>query len=478
MSAQRIVSFGVFEADLEARELRKGGVRVKLQQQPFRVLQMLLERPGKVVTRGKLQSELWSDDTFVEFDKNLSTAVQKIRQALGDSSTAPRYVETVPRVGYRFIAPVDARQDSPQDARPAPTRLRLAWALGGLLALLLVGAAFLWQRGPTPPERVLYDPKPLTSYPGQEINPELSPDGNQVAFAWDGGEGGNFDIYLKSVGPGEPVRLTNHPTDEYGPAWSPDGKFIAFTREQLMEERGEVMIIPALGGRERKVGENLTPADIPWRFMAWTPDSRWLIFTEPTSGTMESAGLVLVSVLNGEQRRLTSPSDQAGAPTMDLFPSVSLDGRWVAFIRNVSSNWNIFKIAVSPDPAPVGPALRLSADTGSYPMLPVWSAGGDSLIYSDRHSDGPDGLWRIDASGDHPPEPLRIEGVYAVVSARARRMVYQRGDSSSDIWKLELAGPGQAKAPPRRLIASSYRDVHSEYSPDGSPYCVHFLPLG
>ena len=292
MSAQRIVSFGVFEADLEARELRKGGVRVKLQQQPFRVLQMLLERPGKVVTRGKLQSELWSDDTFVEFDKNLSTAVQKIRQALGDSSTAPRYVETVPRVGYRFIAPVDARQDSPQDARPAPTRLRLAWALGGLLALLLVGAAFLWQRGPTPPERVLYDPKPLTSYPGQEINPELSPDGNQVAFAWDGGEGGNFDIYLKSVGPGEPVRLTNHPTDEYGPAWSPDGKFIAFTREQLMEERGEVMIIPALGGRERKVGENLTPADIPWRFMAWTPDSRWLIFTEPTSGTMESAGLV------------------------------------------------------------------------------------------------------------------------------------------------------------------------------------------
>ena len=228
-----LIRFGVFEFDLKARELRKRGVRLKLQQQPFQVLAMLLERPGEAVTREQLRSELWSDDTYVLFDKNLSTAVQKIRQALGDSSTSPQYVETIPRVGYRFIAPVDPCETSAVPETPGHFRSKVAWGVAGLTALLLLGASLAWQPRLTPPARDFPQETPLTAYPGQEIDPAFSPDGSQVAFAWNGAEDGDFDLYLRTLGPGDPVRLTEDPKDDTDPAWSPDGRFIAFIRREL-----------------------------------------------------------------------------------------------------------------------------------------------------------------------------------------------------------------------------------------------------
>src|SRR6266850_1739404 len=101
-----ILRFGVFEVDVRAGELRKQGVRIKLQEQPFHVLTLLLQRPGDIVTREELRSQNWPADTFVDFDNSLNTAVNKLREALGDSADSPRFVETLPRRGYRFIAPV------------------------------------------------------------------------------------------------------------------------------------------------------------------------------------------------------------------------------------------------------------------------------------------------------------------------------------------------------------------------------------
>src|SRR5258708_22806616 len=105
-SNSRIVRFGVFELDLSAGELRKNGVKLRLQEQPFQVLAMLLERAGEVVTREELRQKLWPSDTFVDFDHSLNTAVNKVREVIGDSASSPRYVETLARRGYRFIAPV------------------------------------------------------------------------------------------------------------------------------------------------------------------------------------------------------------------------------------------------------------------------------------------------------------------------------------------------------------------------------------
>src|SRR5512147_948714 len=104
----KVVRFGIFEADLVAGELRKRGRKVELQDQPFHVLAVLLGRPKEVVTREELRQALWPADTFVEFDESLNKAVQKLRQALGDSADNPRFIETRPRKGYRFIAPVEA----------------------------------------------------------------------------------------------------------------------------------------------------------------------------------------------------------------------------------------------------------------------------------------------------------------------------------------------------------------------------------
>ena len=115
------IRFGAFELDLQAGELRKGRVKIRLQDQPFRVLVLLLQRPGEVVTRDELRQQLWSDDTFVDFDHGLNTAINKIREALGDSASHPRFVETLPRRGYRFIYSVAGlrEQAAGGDSEPA-----------------------------------------------------------------------------------------------------------------------------------------------------------------------------------------------------------------------------------------------------------------------------------------------------------------------------------------------------------------------
>src|SRR5467141_3673671 len=119
------LSFGVFELDLRAGELRKHGLRVRLQEQPFQVLATLTEHPGEVVTREELQKKLWPADTFVDFDHGLNAAIRRLRDALGDSAENPRFVETLARRGYRFVAPVAAKPNgtslAPQTVvAPAP----------------------------------------------------------------------------------------------------------------------------------------------------------------------------------------------------------------------------------------------------------------------------------------------------------------------------------------------------------------------
>jgi len=118
--AGRVVRFGVFEVDLAAGELRKNGRRIRLQEQPFQMLALLLERPGDVVTREEVRQKLWPADTFVDFDHSLNTAINKVREALGDSASSPRYVETLARRGYRFLAQVERAQMAGALANSAP----------------------------------------------------------------------------------------------------------------------------------------------------------------------------------------------------------------------------------------------------------------------------------------------------------------------------------------------------------------------
>ena len=193
------VRFGVFQLDVSSGELFKAGVRVTLAAQPLQILIALLDRPGALVTRDELRQRLWPSDTFVDFEHGLNAAVKRLRDALGEDAASPRFIETLPRRGYRFIAPVitsapplpaalqtetPAVMGEPRHARPVRIGVN-AWTLGsaaGVLVLAAVSALFLTRaRGVNGHAPRLV---PLTSLAGDEMRPALSPDGTQVAFFW------------------------------------------------------------------------------------------------------------------------------------------------------------------------------------------------------------------------------------------------------------------------------------------------------
>ncbi len=131
------VHFGPFDVDLAAGELRKGGTKIKIQELPLRVLAVLLERPGAVITRDELREKLWAEDEFVEFEHSLNTAVNKLRSALGDAADHPRYIETIPKRGYRFSGGIE--KGAVRQPRPGPSRSRaLPWVVAGVAVVVAV----------------------------------------------------------------------------------------------------------------------------------------------------------------------------------------------------------------------------------------------------------------------------------------------------------------------------------------------------
>ncbi|MGB7589604.1 MAG: winged helix-turn-helix domain-containing protein, partial [Terriglobia bacterium] len=146
----RLLRFGVFEVDLRTGELRKQGLKVKLQGQPFQVLAMLLERPGELVTREEIREKLWPEDTFIDFEHSVNNSIKRLREALGDDPAAPRFIETLPRHGYRFIAPVEggAMQElplpttGPRAVRESPLRRHWAFAVASGLVVAVVAVLF------------------------------------------------------------------------------------------------------------------------------------------------------------------------------------------------------------------------------------------------------------------------------------------------------------------------------------------------
>src|ERR1035437_10522227 len=166
----RVIRFGVFEVDLQEAELRKSGIRIKLQEQPFQILTILLERPGQTVTREELRRQLWPADTFVDFDHSLNSSIKKLREALGDNSENPRFIETLHRRGYRFIASVDGARASAagqtelpsEPAQPVPAaradwKQAARWWKWTAVVVLAVLAVLLglWLRSPLPRARVI-----------------------------------------------------------------------------------------------------------------------------------------------------------------------------------------------------------------------------------------------------------------------------------------------------------------------------------
>jgi len=342
---------------------------------------------------------------------------------------------------------------------------RLVWALAGSAVLIAAAGFGLWLLRPahhTAPKTV-----PLTSYPGQQRDPAISPDGKQVAFAWDGEQGGNFDIYVKLVDAGAPLRLTSNPANESAPAWSPDARYIAFRRD--FTDHAEIWMVPALGGAERKLGESPRYAGLAWSpnssGLAWSPDGKYLVLVDKNA-PREPDSLFMLSVETGDKRRLTlPPAEYAG----DWSPRFSPDGKTLAFGRSSSVlSGEIYVLPVTPDGRPLGEPRRLTHDERLIFGLD-WIADGRRIVYSSGQG-GNTNLLTIPASGG-TPERLAVAGENPTelsISRSGSRLVYERDVFHSSIWRIPGPNSSDQERAPTRLIASTQQDEEPQFSPDGT----------
>jgi Tol biopolymer transport system component/serine/threonine protein kinase len=337
-------------------------------------------------------------------------------------------------------------------------RWRLIWIIAPLTLLAAAAVAVWFNRShPEAPEEPL-TAVPLTSYPGYEGHASFSPDGNQVAFEWDGEKQDNRDIYVKLIGGGPPLRLTTHPAEDFSPAWSPDGRSIAFLR-WLSLEKVAVLLVPALGGPERKLAET------GWSHLAWSPDGNSLAISDRTSSN-EPVGLFLISIETGEKRRLTSPPAKW---LSDAEPALSPDGRTLAFSRSSGNDiGDLYLLALSDRGGPIGEPKRLTFDN-RWTTGPAWSPDGREIIFASGQADN-QRLWRMAVSGSGKPQRLASVGEGGsepAVSRQGRRLAYTHALFDENIWRVGASGPQGTASPPTSFISSTRIDGWPQFSPDG-----------
>jgi Tol biopolymer transport system component/DNA-binding winged helix-turn-helix (wHTH) protein len=470
----RLLRFGDFEVDLRSEELRKAGVKLKFGGQPFQVLTILLEQPGDVVTREELQKRLWPD-TFVDVDHNLNTAINKIREVLGDSAENPRFVETLPRRGYRFIGELEppvqpvipiVTVKPDRDSRSRQTWLKIA---AGVLAIsvfaLAAVLAYRWHRPQRSQEQAALTVMPFTALSGVATSPAFSPDGSRIAFAWNGDPAlgiKGLDLYVKALGSETLLRLTQHPSESISPAWSPDGTQIAFQR--LAGADSGIYVVPALGGPERKLRPTRIPTTnsnwirINFTRISWSPDGLWIAFADVAPGE-EHARIYLLSTETLEARQ-TSISPCVG----EGLPAFSHNGEYLAYWCFLSENGEAVLYSL---PIRGGLPKEISRSL-DVPNGLTWSADDERLIYS-LYTAGNGNLTSslgevTIANGSTRQLAFAGSAMLPTVSSRGDELAYSSLSTSFNIWRGDLL---HVESPAVELMPSSRAQFDAQYSPDG-----------
>jgi serine/threonine protein kinase len=350
-----------------------------------------------------------------------------------------------------------------------PIRKSLFWT-AGVVSVLLIAVVVYYFVGPKsspalPPLVAI----PLTSDPGFEGMPSLSPDGNYVAFVAGGGEQQkDFDLYVKQIGGGPPLPLTTGPEVEF-PAWSPDSQSIAFVRPK--GEKLDVLLISPIGGPERKLAEIAADTStyiFSWAppFLSWSPDSKYLVTMDRLSAE-EPYGLFIISVSSGEKRRLTMPPATALA---DGNPAISPDGHALAFVREESfGRPQLYVMRLGENYGGAGNAHRLELSR-AWVISPAWTSDGrDIVCATSAVSWGETSLWRVQVLGSEKAQPLALgeHGSQPTISRQGNRLVYAYWIADFDIWRAEISGAGK-NGQPEKLISSTQSDNQADYSADGS----------
>jgi len=352
-------------------------------------------------------------------------------------------------------------QGSPPPVVPRRSRRKL-WLAAAASVLLVSAAVLVWRpREGMPPGGL--KSVTLTSNAGLVSAPSLSPDGNKVAFSWNGDKRDNYDIYVKQIGaPGPPLRLTTDPASDTRPAWSPDDRWIAFRRAQPGGV-GAIMLISPLGGPERKLAEIL---DFSQEF-SWTPDAKWLAFASLDSLEGKSS-IWAINVDTAERRRLTTfVTRSAGSdyPLGDFCPSISPDGSALAFGRQVR-HWvyELYVQRLTRDLRPQGePALVTDRRYGTLAGI-AWTANSREIVYGTGGGQNWS-LWRVPVSGGRAPEHLNYAqpgAIQPAIAGSPPRLVYNWSLANINLWRLDVR-TGERKM----LIGSTYTQSMPQYSPDG-----------
>jgi Tol biopolymer transport system component/DNA-binding winged helix-turn-helix (wHTH) protein len=478
--------FGPFRLATAEHRLYRNGEVVMLPPKEFDLLLLLVQNPGQVLNRESLIKALWPN-TVVE-EANLNVHISALRKALAENAGEQHFIETLPRLGYRFIAPVtevngtavispishalaeNGALVSNQNAvtavnnhAAADWRSRRRWAAIPLwlLAIGLLGVpAFLYFKparstGAGAPINVV----PLTTYPGRESQPAFSPDGNQIAFVWSGAKDDNTDVYVRLVDGGNWVRLTDDPGDDVNPVWSPDGRTIAFYRSS--PEGDGIFLVPALGGAERKLtgvwANRFGFGSHTW--IHWSPDGKWLVVSDKTSAE-EPFSLFLFSPETGEKRRVTSPPVSVVG---DCSPAFSPDGKRLAFVRVISALvGEIYLVSVNG-----GEPKRLTFDGAGVSNL-AWTPNGREIVFGSRLG-GKNRLYRIPVEGGGAEwlAATGSEAQYPAFSRDGSRLAWRQNTSDEDIFRLGLKSGSENVPPVVSLIVSTALEASPRYSPDG-----------
>ena len=465
----RLIRFGIFEVDLQSGELRKAGVKLRLTSQPFQVLAILLERPGEVVTREELQKRLWPD-TFVDVDHNLNTAINKIREVLGDEAESPRFVETLPRRGYRFVAPVDvgAGLAPPRASQEAPRReptgsaretreplSRSRWPLR-LVAMLAVGAAiawFAWLRWAPKPELTQ---RQLTTNSSELAvwASAISPDGRYLAYADDSG------IHLKVIDTAETHELPSPADSRINKlAWFPEGNKLLASAEIGLPRAPSLFTVSILGGAPLKLREDASDGEVIW-------DGTGLVFVGAGGKEIWQMGP------EGQEARklLTASEDESlGAPV------VAGARLWYAKHHASLEPWGRLEYEIESRDLKGGPPTillpKLRATSGT--LLP-----NGRFIFSriDRVDPTHGGsLWEVWAdlrTGQARGTPRKIaDWVDFVVSdlsatADGKRLAYVKERNLVTVYVGDLESNGLRLVNPRRLTLSESWDHAYDWTPD------------
>jgi Tol biopolymer transport system component/DNA-binding winged helix-turn-helix (wHTH) protein len=478
--------FGGFRLDPKRRSfVRADGAPVPLTAKVFDALVYLVEHAGQLVSRDALTKALWPK-TIVE-ENNLNVTISALRRALGEEAAAQRYIATVAGRGYQFVGDVrvvDAATEqhgaaTEVEQRPRGQNIGLAAGAAILVAALgLIGYGARqgwWTTAATADgtgaasvgsvSRVSF----VTTYAGREETPALSPDGTHVAFSWDG-EGQNQDIYVLRLGAQTPLRLTQDSAPEHSPAWSPDGSQIAFLR-QLDQWHADIVVIPALGGAERKLHTArpsllaVSPA-FGGPLITWSPDGSRLLFTSRT-GDDEAVGtgyeFHLLSLDDGSVQPLPLAGDG-----YDTSPAFSADASRLAFARldATAREAQLMVQELGPALEPRGAPQPVPGAWLESPRSPAWSPDGARLLFA-RGSR----IFEWVPGSEPRAVHASAQWLYGLsVAWREGRPVAVASSFSgdSDIWALPVDPEARvAIGPPVLRVQSTARDWHPRFSPDG-----------